>query len=158
VVKATNYQLITGNLYKLGENGILRHCVLENERLIILKEAHDGIVGGNYAGKSITHNILCTWLWWPTLHKDAKEYCQSYDICQRVGKPSRRDEMSLNAQVTLQEFGKWYIDFVGTIKPQARRLGVRYIIIGIEYLICGRKKHQLPIIMQRLLHCFDSTI
>jgi hypothetical protein len=31
VVKATNYQLIAGNLYKMGADGILRHCVLEHK-------------------------------------------------------------------------------------------------------------------------------
>jgi hypothetical protein len=96
VVKETNYQLIVGNLYKLGADGILRWCVLEHERSIILEEAHDGIVGGHYAGREMTQNILCVGLWWPTLHKYAKEYCQSCDVCQRVGKPSRRDEMLLN--------------------------------------------------------------
>jgi hypothetical protein len=47
VVKATNYQLITGNLYKLWENGILRHCVLEHEQSMILEEAYNGIVVGH---------------------------------------------------------------------------------------------------------------
>jgi hypothetical protein len=51
-----------------------------------------------------------------------------------VGKPSRRDEMSLNPQVMLQVFDKWAIDFVGTINPQARRSGERYIITAMEYL------------------------
>jgi len=31
VVKATNYHLITVNLYKLGADGILRWCVLEKK-------------------------------------------------------------------------------------------------------------------------------
>jgi hypothetical protein len=39
--------------------------------------------------------ILRAGLWWPTLHKDAKEYYKACDVCQRVGKPSRRDEMPL---------------------------------------------------------------
>jgi hypothetical protein len=30
VVKEVDYQLIEGNLYKLGANGILRHCILEH--------------------------------------------------------------------------------------------------------------------------------
>jgi hypothetical protein len=74
VVKATNYQLIVGSLYKLGTDGILRQCVLEHERPMILTEAHDEIVGGHYAGRKTTQKMLCTGLWWPTLHKDAKEY------------------------------------------------------------------------------------
>jgi hypothetical protein len=88
--------LIVGNLYKLGEDGILRRCVLEHERLIILEEEHDGIVGGYYTLKSTTHKILCARIWWPTLHKDAKEYFHSCNICKRVGKPSRHAEIPLN--------------------------------------------------------------
>jgi hypothetical protein len=57
-----------------------------------------------------------------------KEYCQSCDVCQRVGNPSRRDEIPLNPQVMLQAFEKWAIDFVGPINPQERRSGERYII------------------------------
>jgi hypothetical protein len=126
VVKATDYQLIARNLYKLGADGILRRCILEHKRKTILEEAHDEIVGGHYTGKATTQNILCVVLWWPTLFKDVKEYSQSCDVCQRVGKPSRHDEVTLNPQVTLQAFDKWAIDFVGPINPQARRSGERY--------------------------------
>jgi hypothetical protein len=73
-VKATDYQLIAGNLYKLGTSEILRWCVLEHELPVILEEAHDGIAGGHYAWRETKQNILCLGIWWPTLHKDAKEY------------------------------------------------------------------------------------
>jgi hypothetical protein len=36
VVKEEDYQLIPGNLYKLGSDGILRRCVLEHEISMIL--------------------------------------------------------------------------------------------------------------------------
>jgi hypothetical protein len=39
--------------------------------------------------------VLRVVLWWPTLHKDAKDYSRACDVCQRVGKPSIRDEMLL---------------------------------------------------------------
>jgi hypothetical protein len=38
----------------MGADNILRRCVLEHERPRILAEAHEGIVGGHYAGKA-TH-------------------------------------------------------------------------------------------------------
>jgi hypothetical protein len=45
------------------------------DQIMILEEAHDGIIGGNYTENEIVQNILHIGLWWPTLHKDAKEYC-----------------------------------------------------------------------------------
>jgi hypothetical protein len=74
VVIYAYYQLIARHLYKMGADRILRRCVLEHERPIILVEAHEGIAGGHYAGKAISEKVLRTGLWWPTVHKDAKEY------------------------------------------------------------------------------------
>jgi hypothetical protein len=54
---------------------------------MILAEVNDGIAGGRYAGKTTMQKILNGGIWCPTLHKDAKEYFQSYKICQRVGRP-----------------------------------------------------------------------
>jgi hypothetical protein len=73
---------------------------------MILVEANEGITGGHYVGKETTQKVLKAGLWWPTLHKDAKEYYKACDVCQRVGKPSRRDEMYLSPQLTLQSFEK----------------------------------------------------
>jgi len=53
---------------------------------MILVEVHSGVDGGHYAGKDTTQNILRAGLWWPTLHKDAKEYCRACDVSQTVGK------------------------------------------------------------------------
>jgi hypothetical protein len=101
VVRAVDYKLITRHLYKMGTDNILRRCVLEHERHIILVESHEGIARGHYAGKYTAKKVFCAGLWWPTVHKDAKEYCQKCDVCQRVHKPKRRVEMPLRPQVTL---------------------------------------------------------
>ena len=47
---------------------------------------------------------------------------------------SRRDEMSLVTQVTLQPFDKWEVDFVGLINSLGKRTGVRYIITVTDCL------------------------
>jgi len=91
-------------------------------------------MGGHYAGEETTQRILHTGLWWLTLHKDSKSYCKACDACQRMGRPSQRDELPLNPQVSLQPFKKWAIDFIGPIHPPGKKKGARYIIIATEYL------------------------
>jgi hypothetical protein len=134
VVRAADYQLIVGHLYKLGVYNIFRRCVMEHERPIILSEVHEGIAGGHYIGNYTLQKVLHTGLWWPTVHKDSKEYCQKCDVCKRVGKPSKRHEMPLRSQVTLQVFYKWEIDFLGPINPPAKRSRAKYIITTTKYL------------------------
>jgi len=101
VVKVNFFSLIAGHLYNMGPDEILCRYVSKHKRQIILIEAHNGAIGGDYARKTTTQKILRARLWWPTLYKDAKEYCQAYDVCLRIGKPSRRDEIPLVPQVTL---------------------------------------------------------
>jgi hypothetical protein len=54
VVHAANSSLIARQLYKMGPDEILRRCVMEAKRPLILTEYHEGIVGGHYAGKETT--------------------------------------------------------------------------------------------------------
>jgi hypothetical protein len=44
VVRAADYQLIAGQLYKLRLDSILRICVLDHETKYILWECHSGVV------------------------------------------------------------------------------------------------------------------
>ena len=63
------------------------------------------------------------------------DYARTSDVCQIIGKLSRRDEIPLVPQVTLQPFDKWVVDFMGPINPHGNRTGVRYIITAIDYLM-----------------------
>jgi hypothetical protein len=42
--------------------------------------------------------------------------------------------MLLAPKLTLQEFEKWEIDFVGPINPPRKHTGARYIITATKYL------------------------
>jgi hypothetical protein len=51
MVHAMDYQLIVGQLYKLGLDNILQCCVLDHERPDILWECHSGVAGGHIGRK-----------------------------------------------------------------------------------------------------------
>jgi hypothetical protein len=58
VVQAADFSLIAGQLDNMGPDDILRRCVMEVKRPLTIAEAHEGIVGGHYAGKETTQQIL----------------------------------------------------------------------------------------------------
>jgi hypothetical protein len=58
VVGLVDYQLIAGQLYKLGLDNILRCCVLDHERQDILWECHNGVAEGHVGGKEMTMKFL----------------------------------------------------------------------------------------------------
>ena len=91
-----DFPVIARHLYNMGSDEILRRYVPEFERSSILAKVHGGVVGGHYVGRETVEKILRAGLWWPTLHQDSKAYCKACDVCQRIGKPSRRDELPLN--------------------------------------------------------------
>ena len=43
VVRASDYQLIAGQMCKLGPDDILCRCILDHEKTMVLDEAHGGL-------------------------------------------------------------------------------------------------------------------
>eukprot|EP00253_Pinus_taeda_P003425 PITA_03425 len=69
------------------------------------------------------------------IHKFLEVYFDDWTVFGlRIGRPSQRDELPLNPQVSLQPFEKWEVDFVGPIQPPSKKTGARYIITATEYL------------------------
>ena len=52
-------------------------------------------------------------LYWPTLFKDAYEFCKTCPRCQMVGRISKRNMMPLNPILEIELFDVWGIDFMG---------------------------------------------
>ena len=80
VVKASDYQLIVGRLYKLGPNEIFRRCVLPHEKGNILEESHARVTRGHYGGHATARKVLRTGLWCPTIHNDVTNYVRNCDV------------------------------------------------------------------------------
>nr|GEU89879.1 reverse transcriptase domain-containing protein [Tanacetum cinerariifolium] len=63
------------------------------EALDILKACHNGPTGGHHGANLTAKKVFDAGFFWPTIYKDAHEFVKNYDLCQRQGKISQRDEM-----------------------------------------------------------------
>ena len=134
LIKTRPYQLIAGQLYRLGQDGLLRRCICEHEIEDALQEAHGGIAGGHFDATATARKVLQAQLWWPTLFKDAARFVKHCDECQRTKLPIRKDKMELTPIIARQPFEKWGIDFMGPITPAAQYSQARYIIVATDYM------------------------
>lgn len=134
VIWTEYYQFIAGQLYKLGCDQVLCRCALNHETQDVLWECHSGVVGFHVGRKATSRKVLQAGLWWPMVLKDVKEYASSYEVYQRVGRPSHQDEIPLQPICTLHIFEKWAVKFLGPTNPSARHSRTRYIITNRGYL------------------------
>ena len=110
-----------------------RRCVHDDEKEIVLQEAHCRIAGGHYAGDATAQKIWQVGLWWPTTQKDTQVYCRKCDLCQRLGQPTERARLSHQPVLPLEPFQKWGLDFIGPFTLVATHTGNKYILVAMDY-------------------------
>ena len=127
-IKAAPFTLISGNLYKLGLDDILRRCTLEHERWDIIQEATSGETSDHFSVDITINKILQASLWWPSINKDCKDKIAQCDACQRIGRSLQKNEMPLLPIIPSLTFETWAIEFISPFPKQGKRTGARYII------------------------------
>ncbi len=95
VVLSEQYTCINGLLFQTDIDNIMRRCLPEEDVFDILRACHSEPCGGHFAAQQIAQKILTAGYYWPTLHKDCKNYVHHCDQCQRMGHPTRSNEMPL---------------------------------------------------------------
>jgi hypothetical protein len=94
-------------------DGVLLICLEREDADNVLKDLHDGPVGGNFVGNTITHKILRVGYYWPTLFKDAHTYTRNCNTFQISVEREKRAVVSLQLVVVSRPFEKWGLDIIG---------------------------------------------
>ncbi|CAL9000991.1 unnamed protein product [Prunus brigantina] len=118
-------------LFKYCPDQIIRRCVPESEQQSILTFGHALACGGHFGAKKTALKVLQSGFFWPTLFKDAFDFCSKCDRCRKMGSISRRNEMPLNNILVVELFDVWGIDFMG---PFPSSFGYIYILVAVDYV------------------------
>nr|GEV91473.1 reverse transcriptase domain-containing protein [Tanacetum cinerariifolium] len=128
-------------LFKIYANQVIRRCVSGQEAIEILKACHYGPTGGHHGLNYTTKKVFDLGFYWPTIYRDAQDLVKNYDVCQRQGKISQRDEMPQNSIQVCEIFDAWGIDFMG---PFSSSRGNKYILVAVDYLSKWVEAKALP--------------
>ncbi len=104
-------------MYKMGQDNRMRRCLTTSKAQIILKDLHEGAVGGQFVANIIAEKFFDVGYWWPTLFKDTHECCRSCGNCQKIGGLKIKNLAKLVTTLPKEPFMKWGLHFIGPIKP-----------------------------------------
>jgi hypothetical protein len=89
-LKSAQYHLMNSILFQVNNDGVLLRYLECEDANKVLKELHDGPIGGHFAVDTTAHKILRVSYYWPTLFKDAHTYARNCKTCQiSIGRENR---------------------------------------------------------------------
>ncbi|KAL1545420.1 hypothetical protein AAHA92_22149 [Salvia divinorum] len=110
---------------------MIRRCIPDWEQEDVLIHCHSLACGGHFGPKRTTRKVLDSGFYWPSLHKDAYEFCRRCNQCQLTGGISVRDEMPQVPIIVCEIFDVWGMDFMG---PFPSSFGNAYILVAVDYV------------------------
>nr|GEX38141.1 DNA-directed DNA polymerase [Tanacetum cinerariifolium] len=84
-------------LFKICVDQVIRRCLCGQEAIDILKSCHYGPTKGHHGPNYTAKKVFDLGFYWPTIYCDAQDLVKTYDVCQRQGNISQRDEMPQNS-------------------------------------------------------------
>lgn len=129
--KVPRFLMQGDTLYRRGFSAPLLRCVSQDEAREILENVHEGNCGDYAGGQNLARKILRYGYFWPTLNRDALNYAQRCDRCQRFAKIPRAPANEITQMVSPWPFAVWGIDLIGEL-PMARG-GAKYVIVAVDY-------------------------
>nr|GEX80548.1 reverse transcriptase domain-containing protein [Tanacetum cinerariifolium] len=84
-------------LFNICANQVIRRCLHGHEAIEILKACHYGPTGEYHGLNYTAKKVFDSGFYWPTIYHDAQDLVKTYDVYQRQGKISQRDEMPQNS-------------------------------------------------------------
>ena len=81
---ASRYWLSANHkLYQRSFEGPYLSCLHPEKINELLSELHDRVCGSHVEGRSLAQRVMTQGFWWPQMQKDATEYVQKCEQCQK---------------------------------------------------------------------------
>nr|GEZ03577.1 reverse transcriptase domain-containing protein [Tanacetum cinerariifolium] len=117
--------------FRLCPHNIMRRCDTGNKISDILAHCHSGPTGGHHSDSITKRKVYESGFFWPNIFRDAKDYVEKCDACQKLKNISSQNEMPQNNIQVCDVFDGWGLDFMGTFLDSK---GNKYILVAADYV------------------------
>ncbi|XP_076920548.1 uncharacterized protein LOC143581716 [Bidens hawaiensis] len=106
-IKALQYEMIDGALYRKSYLGSLLKCITYEEAEYIIREIHEGICGMHMGAKMVVARAMRAGYYWPAMFLSALREIRKCDSCQIYAPVTRKPKLNLVPVSYSWPFRKW---------------------------------------------------
>nr|GEW35883.1 reverse transcriptase domain-containing protein [Tanacetum cinerariifolium] len=130
-IKARQYELIEGILYKRSFLTPWLRCVGPLQAEYVMKEIYEGSCSMHAGPRSVVAKAILLGYFWPTMHKDAQDMIRKCSDCQIHRPITRHPQQPLTPITAPRPFYKWGIDIAGLFPEGPGK--VKFLRVAMDY-------------------------
>jgi hypothetical protein len=114
-IRARNYHLVDGNLYRRGVCAPLLKCISVTEGKQLLHKIHSGMCSHHLGTRALVQKAFSQGFYWPSAVADAHDIVRHCPECQRHAPYSKFASNEIQLLPPVWPFARWGIDIVGPL-------------------------------------------
>ncbi|GJV13465.1 reverse transcriptase domain-containing protein [Tanacetum coccineum] len=130
-IKARQYELLEGILYRRSFLKPWLRCVRPLQANYVIREIHEGSCSMHAGPRSVVAKAMRLGYYWPTMHRDAREMIRTCNDCQIHRPVPRNPQQPLTPITAPWPFYKWGIDIAGPFPEGPGK--VKFLIVAMDY-------------------------
>nr|GEX56704.1 reverse transcriptase domain-containing protein [Tanacetum cinerariifolium] len=130
-LKARQYELMEGVLYKQSFLTPWLRCVGPLQAEYVMREIHEGSCSMHAGPRLVVAKAIQLGYFWPTMHKDAQDMIRKCSDCQIYRPVTRHPQQPLTPITAPWPFYKWGIDIAGPFPEGPGK--VKFLIVAMDY-------------------------
>ncbi|GJT56653.1 reverse transcriptase domain-containing protein [Tanacetum coccineum] len=130
-IKARQYELLEGVLYRRPFLKPWLRCVRPLQAKYVIREIHEGSCNMHAGPRFVVAKAMRLEYYWPTMHRDARDMIRACNDCQIHRPVPRNPQQPLTLITAPWPFYKWGIDIAGPF-PEGPG-NVKFLIVAMDY-------------------------
>ncbi|GJR01578.1 reverse transcriptase domain-containing protein [Tanacetum coccineum] len=130
-IKARQYELLEGVLYRRSFLKPWLRCVGPLQANYVIREIHEGSCSMHAGPRSVVAKAMRLGYYWPTMHRDARDMIRTCNDCQIHRPVPRNPQQPLTPITAPWPFYKWGIDIAGPFPEGPGK--VKFLIVAMDY-------------------------